>query len=429
MAFELIKKEGNDVTLQMTVSADAFEKAIQTVYNKTKARYAIPGFRKGKVPRGMIEKQFGEGVFFEDAVNELLPVTYSEALEALELDPVSQPEIDVKDISKETGLVIEAVVTVKPEVSIEVYKGVEVKKIETVVTEEDVDLEIEKVREMNARLVTVEDRPVLEGDTLTIDYAGTVDGVAFDGGTAAGQELVIGSNQFIPGFEEQLIGASSGDHVEVKVTFPETYHAEELAGKEAVFAVDIRGIRVKELPELDDEFAKDTSEFDTLEELRADYKAKLTETAQKQNEMAIRDSVVDAVVANLVAEIPDAMVDSEIDYMLRDFDSQLKYQGLDLDGYMKFTGSSLEDLKTQMKPDALARVKTSLAIEEISRKEAIEVTEEDLENEFARIAERQGTDVENVKKVFASDNYEYLKSNLVTKKTVDFLVEYANFAE
>lgn len=429
MAFEMIKKEGNNVTVQMTVSAEAFEKAIQKVYSNTKGRYAIPGFRKGKVPRSIIEKQFGEGVFFEDAINDLLPGAYSEAVEGLALDPVAQPDIDVKEISKENGLVIEAVVVVKPEVAIENYKGVEVKKIETVVAEEDIDQEIEKLREMNARLVSIEDRPVQDGDTLTIDYAGTIDGIAFEGGTAQGQQLVIGSGQFIPGFEEQLIGVSLGEHVDVKVSFPETYHAEELAGKEAVFAVDVHGIRVKELPELDDELAKDASEFDTLEELRADLKAKLTETAEKQNEMALRDSVIDAVVANLEADIPDAMVENEIDYMIRDFDSQLRYQGLDLDGYMKFTGSKLEDLKEQMRTDALARVKTTLAIEEISKREAIVVTDEDLENEFARIAERQGTEVENVKKVFASDNYEYLKNNLVTKKTVDFLVEQANFAE
>lgn len=429
MAFEQIKKEGNNVTLEMTVSAEAFEKAIQKVYNETKSRYAIPGFRKGKVPRAIIEKQFGEGVFFEDAINELLPGAYSDAVDALNLEPVAQPDIDVKSISKETGLVIEAVVTVKPEAAIENYKGVEVKKIETVVTEEEVDQELEKIRDMNARLVTIEDRPVQENDTVTLDYAGSIDGVAFEGGTAEGQQLVIGSGQFIPGFEEQLIGAGLGDHVAVKVSFPETYHAEELAGKEAVFEVDIKGIRVKELPELDDELAKDTSEFDTLEELRADIKAKLVETAEKQNEMALRDSVIDAVVANLEADIPDAMVENEIDYMIRDFDSQLRYQGLDLDGYMKFTGSSLEDLKGQMRSDALARVRTTLAIEEISKKEDIAVTDEDLENEFIRIAERQGTDVENVKKVFASDNYEYLKNNLITKKTVDFLVEQASFTE
>lgn len=429
MAFEQIKKEGNNVTLEMTVSAEAFEKAIQKVYNETKSRYAIPGFRKGKVPRAIIEKQFGEGVFFEDAINELLPGAYSDAIDALGLEPVAQPDIDVKTISKETGLVIEAVVTVKPEATIENYKGVEVKKVETVVTEEEVDQEIEKVRDMNARLITIEDRPVQTEDTVTIDYAGSIDGVAFEGGTAEGQQLVIGSGQFIPGFEEQLIGANLGDHVAVKVNFPETYHAEELAGKEAVFEVDIKGIRVKELPELDDELAKDTSEFDTLEELRADIKAKLVEAAEKQNEMALRDSVIDAVVANLEADIPDAMVETEIDYMIRDFDSQLRYQGLDLDGYMKFTGGSLEDLKDQMRADALARVKTTLAIEEISKKEAIAVTDEDLEDEFVRIAERQGTDVENVKKVFASDNYEYLKNNLITKKTVDFLVEQASFTE
>lgn len=426
MTFEILKKEGNDVTIHMTISAEAFEKAIQRMYEKNKGRYAIPGFRKGKMPRGMIEKQFGTDVFYEDAINEILPKSYGEALDGLELDPVAQPVIEVKEISKETGLVIEAVVTVKPEIHIENYKGIQAKKFDAVVSEEDVDKEIEKMRDLNARLITVEDRPVAQGDTVTLDYIGKVDDVAFEGGTAEGQQLVIGSGSFIPGFEEQLIGAKVGEHVEVKVTFPETYHAEELAGKNAVFGVDIRTIRVKELPEVDDEFAKDASEFDTLEALREDHKIKLNEVLAKQNEMSTRDSVVDAVVAKLEADIPDAMVETEIDYMLRDFDSQLRYQGLDLDGYMKFTGSKLEDLKEQMRPDALIRVKTSLAIEAISDIENISVSDEDLEQEFERIAGKQGTDVESVKKVFEADNYAYLRNNLMTKKTVDFLVENAD---
>lgn len=425
MSFEFIKRENNQVTINMTVPHAEFEKAVEKAYNKDKSKFNIPGFRAGHVPRAIIEKQYGEGIFYEEAINIILPEFYSKAVDELGLDVVDRPDIDVLEVGKGVDLKVQAVVTVKPEVKIEGYKGVEVEAVKVEVTEEDVQKELEKTREQSARMISIEDRPVADGDTAMIDYAGFVGEEQFEGGTAENQTLVIGSGKFIPGFEEQLIGANIGDAVDVKVTFPTEYHADNLAGKEAIFKVNVKGIKVKELPELDDEFAKDTSEFDTLEAYKADIKNHLEEAAAKHAELATRDRVVDAVVAKLEADIPEVMVQNEINGMLRDFDQELRYQGLDLQKYVQYTGSSLDDLKAQMQPDALARVKTALSLEEISKIENITVEETDLESEFARIAERQKMSVEDVKKYFEKDNFEYVKSTLVTKKTVDMLVEAA----
>lgn len=429
MKFQLMSTEKNIAKVEITVPSAMFEKALNDAYNKNKGKFAIPGFRKGKVPKALIEKQYGEGVFFEDALDLLLPEAYGNAIDELKLDVVARPDIDIKEMGKGIDLVFEAAVAVKPEVKIGTYKGVEAKKVSVEVSDEDIAAELEKSREMNARLINIEDRPVQTNDSLIIDYKGFVGEEQFEGGTAENQTLVIGSGRFIPGFEEQLVGANLGDEVEVKVTFPTEYHAANLAGQEAIFKVNVKGIKVKELPELNDDFASETSEFDTLEELKADMKAKLSEGAAKNAELATRDSVVDAVVATLEADIPDPMVDMEIDGMLRDFDYQLRYQGLDLENYLKFTNSSIEDLKGQMREDAVVRVKTALVLEEIAKQENIEVTEEDLNTEFERIAEAQGTSIEDVKKVFARDNYEYLKTTLTTKKTVDLLVNHASFVE
>jgi trigger factor len=425
MKNEFMGREGNTVTLKITVPVADFAKGIETAYKKNKSKFAVPGFRKGKIPRNMIEKMYGEGVFFEDAINEVLPVAYDGAIDELNIDAIDKPDIDVLEVGKDKDLVIEAKVTVKPEVKLGEYKGINAKKVDANVIDEDVNMEIEKSREMNARMINVEDRAIVDGDTVALDYSGFVGEEQFEGGTAENQTLVIGSGQFIPGFEEQLIGFNINDEKEVKVTFPTEYHAEDLAGKEAVFKVVIKGIKVKELPELDDEFAKDTSEFDTLEELKADIKAKLVEAAEKESETATRDNVIDAVVETLEADIPEVMIEAEIDTMLRDFNYQLSQQGLTLETYVQYTGGSIEDLREQMKEDAASRVKTSIVLEEVAKLENVEVTEEDLETEFARIAEAQNTDVESVKKVFGSDNNEYLKHTVATKKTVDLLVENA----
>lgn len=426
MNYQLVKTEMNMATIRVTVPAADFAKAITAAFNKNKNKFAVPGFRKGKVPQNIIEKQYGEGVFFEDALDIILPEAYGKAIDELKIEVVARPDIDIVEMAKGKDLIFEAVVAVKPEVKLGAYKGVEAKKVSGEVTEEILLAELEKSREMNARLVSIEDRAVANGDTITMDYKGFVGEEQFDGGTAENQTLVIGSGRFIPGFEEQLVGKNIGEDVEVHVTFPEEYHAPNLAGQAAKFEVKIHGIKVKEMPELDDEFAKDTSEFETLEELKADIKAKLAEGAAKNAELATRDNVVDAVVANLEADIPAPMVDMEIEGMVRDFDYQLRNQGLDLENYLKFTGSKLDDLKAQMRGDAEIRVKTALTLEEVAKLENIEVTEEDLENELNRIAEAQKVSIEEVRTVFGRDDFDYIKNTLTTKKTVDLLVEHAN---
>lgn len=427
MSFELISKENNQAKINMTVSPEEFEKATQTAYLKNRGKFNIPGFRKGKVPRKIIESQYGKGVFFEDAINSILPEIYPKALDELSIEPVDRPDIDIKEMEDGKDIIIEAVVTVKPEVSISDYKGVEVEKVLAEVTDELVEEELEKSRDMNGRLVVVEDRGVEENDTVTIDFEGTIDGVPFEGGKGEGYPLVIGSGQFIPSYEEQLIGAKHGEEVEVKVTFPEDYKTEDLAGKEAVFMTKINEIKTKELPELDDEFAKDTSEFDTLEELKKDIKEKLEETAKKNAESANRDKVIDAVVEKMVADIPEVMFETEVDGMIREFDQQLKYQGMGLDLYLQYTGQDMSSMKEQMRGEAEARVKTSLAIEAIKDLENVEATEEEIEKEIEKIAEAQKQSVEEIKKIFNGESLEYIKSTIESRKVVDMLVENANF--
>ncbi len=424
MSYELLKTEKNVATISITVPAKDFEDAVQKTYMKERGKFNIQGFRKGKAPRKIIEMNYGEGVFFDGALDVALSPAYASAIEGLEIEPVARPDIDIKEIGKGKDLVFEAIVAVKPEVTLGEYKGVEVEKVSAEVSDDAVEAELKKQQDMNGRLVNVEDRPVAEGDTAVIDFEGFVDGVAFEGGKGENHNLEIGSGQFIPGFEEQLIGKNLDENVEVNVTFPEEYQSEELAGKDAVFKVAIKGIKVKELPELDDEFAKDTSEFDTLEELKSDIKAKLEESAKAQSETATRDKVIDAVVATMTAEIPDQMVESEIDGMLQDFEYQLRYQGLELDQYLQFSGTTMQEMREKMQDDALVRVRTSLTLETISKQENIEVTDEDLEKEYERLAEMQGQSVEDVKKLFGSQ-VEYMKASIESRKTVDFLVENA----
>lgn len=425
MSYEILKKENSEVTIKAVVPAEEFDKAVLAAYNKNKGKFSVPGFRKGKVPKTIIEKQYGEGVFYEDAVNELLQVHYEKALDELKIEPVARPDVDVLEVGAKQDLVFTAVITVAPEFTLEGYKGIEVETVSAEVTDEMILAEIEKTRTMNARLVSVTDRAVQEGDTCIIDYKGFVGEEQFEGGTADNQELVIGSGRFIPGFEEQLIGANTGDDVEVKVTFPETYHAKELAGQDAIFKVKVNEIKFKELPALDDEFAKDVSEFDTLEAYKNSLKEELKVSAAESANAAQRDKVIDKVTELLTVEIPAKMVDAEIDGMIREFDQQLRYQGLSFDQYMQFTGSTIESMKDQMRNDALARVKTGLVIEKVMNQENIEVTDADVEAELVKIAEMQKRQLEDVKKIFERDNYDYLKSNLKTRKTVDFLVDNA----
>ncbi|WFD11018.1 trigger factor [Tepidibacter hydrothermalis] len=425
MNAELIKKEQNEVTLKITVGKDEFKKANDKAYDKLKGRFNVAGFRKGKAPKKLIEAQYGKGVFFDEAINIVFPEAYSKAIEDLKLDPVDRPELDVEEIGDDKDLVLIAKVTVKPEVKLGEYKGIEINKVEYTVKEEDVDNKIEEMRNQNSRLINVEDRAVANDDTAVIDFEGFVDGEAFAGGKGENHNLVIGSGSFIPGFEEQLVGANVGDEVKVNVTFPTEYHAENLAGKEAVFVVNVKEIKVKEMPELDDEFAKDVSEFDTLEELKNDTKVKLEEAAKKNEEAELRNKAVEKAAEMAEIDIPEAMVDTQVNNMLRDFDQQLQMQGLNLENYIKFTGMKIEDLKAQMREDAQNRVKTSLVLEAISEKEGIEVSDEELNNEIAQMATMYKMEADKFKETLREQDMDYFKENVIVKKTIDLLVDSA----
>jgi trigger factor len=425
MNYELLKKENNKVTVSMTVDAEGFKTAVKAAYMKERGRFNIPGFRKGKAPKRVIETQYGEGVFFEEAINILLNEHYPKAIDELKLDVVDRPDVDIKDINVETGVVLEATVDVKPEIVVENYKGIEVEKIENPVSDEAVEEELKKVQDQNGRLLTLEEGKIQDKDVANINYAGVLGEEQFEGGTADGHDLTIGSGQFIPGFEEQLIGANVGDDVEVNVSFPEEYHAENLAGQAVVFKVKVNSISRKELPELDDEFAKDVSEFDTLDEYKADLKRIMVEQASNADKAAQRDKVIEAIAQTVEVEIPEGMINQEVDHMLRDFGMQLQYQGLQLEQYYQLTNSSEADLRSQMAEDASMRVKTNLVIEKVQELEAIEASEEDLNAEFEKYAEMQKTDVDAIKKMFEQDNFEYIKNTIAVRKTVDFLVENA----
>lgn len=424
MNYEVLKKENNKVTLSMTVDAEGFKTAVKSAYMKERGRFNIPGFRKGKAPKNIIEKQYGEGVFYEEAINILLNEHYPQAITELNLDVVDRPDVDIKSID-ENGVVLEATVDVKPEITVENYKGVKVEKIENVVTDENIDEELARIQDQNGRVVTLEEGQVQDKDVANINYAGFLGEEQFEGGTAEGHDLTIGSGQFIPGFEDQLIGATVGEETEINVTFPEDYQAEHLAGKEVVFKVKVNSIGRKELPELDDEFAKDVSEFDTLDEYKADLKRIMVEQAENADKAALRDRVIEAVTNLVEVEIPDGMVNTEVDHMLRDFDMQLQYQGLGLSQYFELTNSTEATLRQQMAEDAKVRVKTNLVLDQIKAQESIEATEEDLNAEFEKYAEAQKTDVDSIKKMFEADNFEYIKNTIAVRKTVDFLVDNA----
>lgn len=427
MNYELLKKENNKVTIGMKVDAENFKKANKEAYMNERKNFNISGFRKGKAPKSIIEKQYGVGVFYEEAVNLLLNEHYPKAIEELKLEVVDRPDVDIKDIDPEKGVVIEATVDVKPEITIANYKGVEVEKIENLVTDEAVQEELEKVQDQNGRVVTLEEGTVQDKDVANINYIGFLGEEEFEGGTADNHDLTIGAGQFIPGFEEGLIGAKVGDKVDVNVSFPEDYQAENLAGQAVVFKVTVNSVARKELPALDDEFASDVSEFDTLEEYKADMKKIMIEQSANADKSAQRDKIIEAVSELVEVELPQGMIEGEVDSMIRDFGMQLQTQGLQLDKYFEITGSTQEDLRGQMAEDAKVRVKTNLVIDEIKELEKIEATEEDLNAEFVKYAEMQKTDVESIKKMFESDNFEYIKNTIAIRKTVDFLIENANF--
>ena len=411
------KTETNTVELKFLIAKDAFEVEINKVYNQKKSKITVQGFRPGKAPRQIIEKIYGKGVFYEDALNNLLPAEYDAAVKESGIKPVAAPEIDVETIDDD-GVLVVAKVTVKPEVEINGYTGISMAKEVEAVTEEEVEAELENVRNRQGRMIEVTDRAAAMDDTANIDYEGFVDGVAFDGGKGEGYDLKLGSGSFIPGFEEQICGHNVGEEFDVNVTFPTEYHAEELAGKEAVFKTKINALKYTELPVLDDEFAKDVSEFDTLDEYKADLKAKLQKKKEEQADKVFEGKLLDALVEKLEAQVPEAMVDTEAENMLRDYDMNLRQNGLDLKTYMQYTGTDLDGLRAQFKPRAEKQIKIRLALEKIAQKENLEVSEEEINNELETLANAYNMPVDQVK---AYIDPEDIKNDLLSRKAMDLV--------
>ena len=425
MSVQVEKLEHNMAKLTIEVEASKFDAAMKNAYNKKKGSFNLPGFRKGKVPMYIIEKEYGAGVFYEDAANELMPEAYAEALEESGLEVVSRPEVDVTQIGKGQNFIFTAEVATKPEVTLGDYKGLEVPKSETEVTDEEVEAELKKEQEKNSRTITVEDRAAENGDTATIDFEGFVDGEAFEGGKGTDYPLTLGSNTFIPGFEEQLVGAKTGDHVEVKVTFPEEYQAKELAGKEAVFQCDVKKIEAKELPELDDDFAKDVSEFDTLAEYKEDVKKNLTEKKAEDARRAKEDAAVDKVIENAQMDIPEAMIETQTRQMLDDFARRMQSQGLSMEQYFQFTGQSVEKMMEDMKPQALKRIQTRLVLEKIAEVENIQPTEEEVNEEISKMAEMYKMEADKLKDLIGENEMEQMKKDMAVQKAVTLVADAA----
>lgn len=423
MSSKLEKLDNNKVVLEITVSAEALEKGLAKAYQKNVKKFNIDGFRKGKAPRSFIEKIYGEGVFYEDAINEVCPDAYDEAVKEHNLEPVDRPDIDIVEIEGGKGLVFKAEVTVKPEVTLGQYKGIEVSKKEYNVTDQDIEKELNALREKNARIVEVTDRAIKNGDITIIDFKGFVDDVQFDGGTAEDYKLEIGSGQFIPGFEEQLVGAEIGKEVDVNVGFPADYRNEDLAGKPALFKVTVKSIKEKQLVDLDDEFAKDVSEFDTLAELKADITKKREQEGERQAKQQSEDELLNKIAENATIDIPEVMVEAQINVMLRDFDYQLQYQGLNLESYMKYMNTTLDKMKESYRNMAYNRVKVQLVLEKIAKTENIEVTEADMNAEIEKTAKQYNQEAEQFKTVLRPEDIEYIKDGIEVQKTIDFLVE------
>lgn len=428
---EILKKEGNKVYFNIEIDSASIEKAEQDVYKKNRSQFSLPGFRKGKVPKKMIEMTYGADVFFEDAINALLPEKYEAAVEELGLEVIDQPNINInEEYEKGASVILEINVEVKPEIVLGDYSNIELENVVYEVTDELVNSELEQARAMAARVINIDDRPVQDGDTVNIDFHGMIDDVPFEGGHGHDHDLVIGSNSFIPGFEEQLIGASKGDHVDVKVTFPEEYHAEELAGKEAVFHVDVNNISFEELPELDDELVKDISEFDTLEEYKDSVKAKLELQMGERSDAEKRESVVNAVVEAAEFELPEAMIESQVNFELNNFAYTLQAQGIDFAQYMELTQGSVDSLKDHFRPNSIKNLKSQLVLEAIAEAEAIEVTDADLDAEIERLVEMYEPKDEGEKEEILKNlksNSENIKEGLKEKKTIEFLLDKAVF--
>ena len=425
MSLQVEKLEHNMAKLTIEVSAEELEKALQGAYNKQKKNISIPGFRKGKVPRQMIEKMYGSEVFYDDAANQLIPEAYGKVYDEEDLEIVSQPKIDIVQIEKGKPFIFTAEVALKPEVTLGEYKGLKVEKISNRVTQKEIEAKLVEEQEKNARTVSVTDRPVQDKDEVVLDFEGFVDGVAFEGGKGENYPLTIGSGAFIPGFEEQLIGANLEEEKEVNVKFPEEYHAKDLAGKEAVFKCTVHEIKVKELPELDDEFASEVSEFETLDAYKADIKAKIKEQKIAEGKRKQEDKAVEEAVANAQMDIPDAMVDTEIRQMANDFAQRLQQQGLTLDQYFQFTGMTAEKMTEELKPQALKRIQTRLVLEAIVKAENIEISDEKIDEEIQKMADAYKMEADKLKEFMGEKEKEQMKLDMAVQEAVTFLVDNA----
>ena len=410
------KPTGNQVELEFTIEKEAFDKAVDAAYRKNVGKMNVPGFRKGKAPKAIIEKMYGKGVFYDDALNTLIPDAFEAALDEAGEKPVGQPEFDI--VSLEGDVVIKAAFPVKPEVTVKNYKGYAVERTVAPTTDEEVDAEIAQVRSRNSRTVDITDRPAADGDIAVIDYEGFVDGKPFEGGKGEKHNLTLGSGQFIPGFEAQIVGHNPGDEFDVVVTFPEDYHAKDLAGKEATFKTVLHEIKFNELPALDDDFAKDVSEFDTFDEYKADVKAKITDRHVKAADAEVEEKLIDELIDNLEADIPEAMFVNETENQLRDYDNRLRMQGLDLGTYLKYTGLDLDKMREQFRPRAERQVKTRLALEKIAELEHLTVTDEDTEAEIKKIAGMYGLETDKVKEQVSPD---MLAEDIKVGKAVDIV--------
>lgn len=423
MSVQVENLEKNMVKLTIEVPAEKVEEALKASYMKQKSKISVPGFRKGKVPMAMIEKMYGPEIFYEDAANLLMQEAYPAAVEESGADIVSQPTVDVTQLEKGKPFIFTAEVAVRPEVTLGKYKGVTVTKIDTSVTDEEVMEALERERNNNARTITVEDRAIAEGDTAVIDFEGFVDGEPFEGGKAENHSLEIGSHSFIDNFEDQLVGKNAGDEVEVNVTFPAEYHATELAGKPALFKVKIHEIKTKELPELDDEFAQDVSEFDTLAEYKESVKKNLEKTKEDNAKRTKEDEAIGKIIEKSQMEIPDAMIDTQVQNMIQEFAQRMASQGLSLDQYMQFSGMTIDKLKEQVRPEAVTRIQSSLVLEQIAKDENIEITEEEIEAELKKMSEMYGMDIDKLKEYMGDSEKESIKRDLAVQKAVEVIMD------
>lgn len=425
MAVKKEEVEKNLVKITFEVSREKFEEGINEAYKKNRSKFNIPGFRKGKVSKAIIEKYYTESVFYDDAINYVLPEAYDAAIKEAEIEAVARPEIDVEEIKKGEPVVFTALVTTKPEVKLGEYTGIEVEKVDNTVSDEEIDKDIEATRKRNARIISVEDRPVENGDITVIDFEGFCDGEAFEGGKAEKYELEIGSGSFIPGFEEQIIGAKIGDDIEVNVTFPEEYHVESLKGKPAMFKVKVHEIKVRELPELDDDFASEVSEFETLAEYKDSIRKKLEERAENKAKQETENSIIEKVCENAEVDIPDAMIQAQIDRRINDFAQSLQYQGMNIDTYLQYTGGNMDAMRERFKEQAEKQCKVSLVIEAITKKEGITATDEEVEDKIAEMSKIYNMEIEKLKEVLRPEDMENIKNDISYGKTVDMMVNKA----